>query len=169
MTSAQGFAEAWHRLIFAQGMSEAWRLMTEDFRRVVAQTAMNSARERGEHVDATVEALSKASPKAEYVHDFYDAASKILQNACTVEPSMVKAGKTVRVEAPAYEVVRLYVLEDLAVDERGERYLPPETSARALTLIVTAEEYGSWRMAGIGAVLSPGWPPTVLWQPEHQV
>ncbi len=150
-------------------MSEAWHLMTEDFRRVVAQTSLGKARQSGQSVDATVAALAVSSPKVENPRDFFSAASTILQNACGIPPNLVRAGETARVEAPAYEVVRLYMLEDLAVDEQGDRYLPPDASARALTLITTAEEYGSWRMAGIGAVMSPGWPPTVSWEPPPQV
>lgn len=80
------------------------------------------------------------------------------------------AGQTARFEAPAYETVRLWVLEDLAVDlDTGERYLPDKASARATGLIASLEEPGTWRMAGLGAVLSPGWPPTALWEPPPQV
>jgi hypothetical protein len=169
MVSAQEFAQSWHGTLFEQDMNQTWRLMTEDFRRVVAQIALGKARERGENVDAVLDDLSSACPERGDLKEFFGAASAIMQKACVVPPDLVGAGITARVEAPAYEVVRLYVLEDLAVDEVGHRYLPSEASARALTLITCAEKFGSWRMAGIGAVMTPGWPPTVAWEPPATV
>jgi len=82
----------------------------------------------------------------------------------------VGAGRTTRFEASAYETVRLWVLEDLAVDpETGERYLPDQAWARGIALIASFEEPGTWRMAGLGAVMSPGWPPTFGWEPPNTV
>ena len=169
MVSAQEFAQSWHRSLFENDMNHTWRLMTEDFRRVVAQVALGKAREHGQNVDAIVEALSSESPERGDLSEFHAAAGAILQNACVVPPALVGAGITARVEAPAFEVVRLYVLEDLSVDEHGYRYLPPDASARALTLITLADNIGSWEMAGIGSVMSPGWPPTVAWEPPATV
>lgn len=169
MVTAQDFAQNWHRLLLQQNLRQAWALMTEDFRRVVAQVALEKARERGENVDAAVADLSEAAPPRADVHEFFSAAGTILQNSRVASPDLVGAGATTRVEAPAYEVVRLYALEDLFIDADGHRYLPPEESARALTLIATAQESGSWRMAGIGRVMAPGWPPTVLWEPPAEV
>lgn len=76
---------------------------------------------------------------------------------------------TSRVEAPAYEVVRLYVLDDLALDAVGRPYRPSAASARALTLITNMEESDSWRMAGVGGVMKPGWPPAMIWEPPSEV
>lgn len=51
MLSVQEFAQDWHRLLFAQEMPQVWKQMEEVFRRVVAQVALASHRERGESVD----------------------------------------------------------------------------------------------------------------------
>lgn len=169
MMSPQAFAVNWHRLLFAGDMPATWRLMTEDFRRVIAQVALGKARAAGDDVDPVVEGLAVAAPTQPYVGDLFQAARQIMQRACVVAPDQVGAGVTTRFEAPAYEVVRLWVLEDLEVDAHGERYLPDGARAMGLTLIARVEEPGTWRMAGIGNVSSPGWPPTVLWEPAHEV
>lgn len=82
-----------------------------------------------------------------------------IQRACGVAPGGVAVGVTTGFEAPAYEVVRLYVLDDLAVDAGRERYLPAGGSVSALTLIASVEEPGIWRMAGVGRVMAPGMAP----------
>lgn len=149
-------------------MPETWRLMTPEFRRVVAQVALGKARSLGGPVDVAVEALSEESPARGDLQEFFDAACIILQRACVVRPEAVGAGVTTRIEAPAFEVVRLYLLEDLPVDADGTHYLPPGESARALTLVITAGA-GTWSVAGIGRVMAPGWPPTVDWEPPGEV
>lgn len=169
MVTAQEFAQTWHRALFEEDMTQTWQGMTMEFRRVVAQVALGKAEARGEDVHATVEALSEAVPARADVREFFGAACTILQRACVAHPDAVGAGVTTRVEAPAYEVVRLYVLDDLSTDADGHRYLPPGESARALTLIASAEPSTSWRMAGIGRVMTTGWPPTVLWEPPPEV
>lgn len=47
MVTAQDFAQSWHQRLFAGDMPQTWHLMTDDFRRVVAQTALGKARDRG--------------------------------------------------------------------------------------------------------------------------
>ena len=150
-------------------MTQTWQGMTEDFRRVVAQVALGKVAERGGDVDVAVEALSRAAPARTDAREFFGAAYTILRRACVAHPDSVGAGAATRVEAPAYEVVRLYALEDLSTDAEGHRYLAPGESAKALTLIVSAFESTSWRMAGVGRVMAPGWPPTVLWEPPSEV
>ena len=169
MVAVQEFAQAWHRLVFDQDIPEVWRLMDEDFRRVVAQTALGPAHERGEAVDLVVEDLSVAEPQRSEVDEFFGVACRMLQEACVAPPGLVGPGQTVRFEAPALEVVRLYLLRDLAIDPSGARYLPDGQSARALTLIASVHESGALRMAGVGRVMAPGWPPTVLWEPPAEV
>lgn len=165
----QEFALAWHRLLFDQDIVRAWQLMTGDFRRVVAHVALGQEKARGVDIDETAEALSQAVPASDDMHEFLDAAHTILRNACVVSPDSVGAGATTCLEAPAYEVVRLYVLEDLFLDPLGTRHLAPGESARALTLITTSHGNGSWRMAGIGRIMAPAWPPTVFWEPPTEV
>lgn len=169
MLSVQEFAQGWHRLLFAEEMPQVWSLMDAEFRRVVAQVALASARERGEPVDLLVDLLSAAEPQHPDVPGFFKVACRILQDACVVEPSLVGPGQTVRFEAPGFEVVRLYLLRDLAIDRHGERYLPDGESARALTLIVSVSDLGTWRVAGVGRVMAPGTPPTVFWEPGTNV
>lgn len=169
MVTAQEFAHNWHRMVFEQDMTEAWRLMTEDFRRVIVQVTLAPSKRTSERLNRIVEDLSEPSPTRTDIREFFTAAGTILRNACTVPPGAVGAGATTRVEAPTYEVVRLYVLEDLVVDDEGNHYLPHGESARALTLIVAAENDGSWHLAGIGSVMTPGWPPTLAWEPPPWV
>ena len=171
MVTTHEFAQNWHRTLFDHDMSQAWQLLTEDFRRVVTYTAIGDETEqaRPEDTEAIVEMLSEPSPQHPDTQKFFRIACRILQDACVVQPEMVAPGQTIRIEAPAYEVVRLYMLEDLASDTEGNPYLPPGQSARALTLITSTEEDGSMRIAGIGKVMAPGRPPTVYWEPPAQV
>ncbi len=170
MMSVHDFAVNWHRLLFEGHMPETWRLMTDDFRRVVAQSALSQRHAAGQEVDWIVEELAVPEPTHDDVGEFWDAARAILQRSCGFPPDQVGAGQTARFEAPAYETVRLWVLEDLAVDlDTGELYLPDKASARAIGLIASFEEPGTWRIAGLEAVMVPGWPPTVLWEPPPQV
>lgn len=169
MTFPQEFAQTWHRLLFDGEMEGAWRLMTQDFRRVVAQVALGTVREGGANVDAKVDELSNPEPALADFGEFLSAVRTILQNACGAAPEALGPGATTRVEAPAYEVVRLYALDDLSTDVHGRLYLPSGELARALTLIVASEGSGGWRMAGVGAVMAPGWPPTILWEPVPEV
>ncbi|OUM45668.1 hypothetical protein [Arthrobacter sedimenti] len=164
MMLPQVFALQWHRALFEQDMAQVWSSMTTDFRRVVAQVALGKdPRPHGE-LDPIVDELSAAVPAREDLQQFFSAACSILQNSCRVSPDSVGAGTSTRIEAPAFEVVRLYMLEDLAIDAEGNYFLQPGHAARALTLVLSAEEDESWRMAGIGGVLIPGWPPTLDWE-----
>lgn len=169
MTTAHEFAQSWHRALFDGNMGLAWRLMTEDFRRVIAQVALQEAWRNGEDVDPLVEELAPAAPARADLQHFFDAACALLKNACGAPPDMVVPGATIRIEAPTYEVVRLYMREDLTVDGAGTPYLRAGEAARAITLIVAADELGTWRMAGVGAVMSPGWPPKVSWSPPAEI
>lgn len=146
-----------------------WRLMTKDFRRVVAYAAVDEEQSRFEGRHAIVEMLAEPSPQRADTQVFFSVACRILQDACVVGPELVDAGTTTRIEAPAYEIVRLYMLEDLVTDAEGNPYLPSGESARALTLITNAEGTDSLRIAGVGRVMVPGPPPTVYWEPPAQV
>lgn len=168
MANAQELAVKWHRLVFDRDMVQAWGMMTDDFRRVIAYGLIDGDQLSAEEVDALVEALSEAHPSHVNSQAFFNLASDFLQKACAVGPESVGIGETVRFEAPAYEVVRLYVIEDLETDAAGGRYLPSGRQARALTLITSAEGPGP-QVAGVGWVMKPGRPPTVYWEPSAEV
>lgn len=169
MANAQELAVKWHRLVFDRDMVQAWGMMTDDFRRVIAYGLIDGGQLSAEEVDALVEALSEAHPSHVNSQAFFNVASDFLQKACAVGPESVGIGETVRFEAPAYEVVRLYVIEDLETDAAGRRYLPSGRQARALTLITSAEGPGPAQVAGVGWVMKPGRPPTVYWDPSAEV
>lgn len=159
----------WHRLVFERDMVQAWGMMTDDFRRVMADGLIDGDQLRSEDKDALVEALSVPYPSHENSRAFFNVACDYLQKACEVGPESVGVGNSVRFEAPAYEVVRLYVIEDLETDTAGGHHLPPGKRARALTLITSAEGPGPVQVAGIGLVMKPGRPPTVYWEPPAEV
>lgn len=169
MTTPQQFTVDWHRSLFDEDMARVWSLMTTDFRRVIAQVVLSANHLPVAELDAIVEELAVPVPRRSDLPQFYTAACTVLQNACVYAPGSLGAGSTTHIEAPAFEVVRLYVLKDLSVNDEGHHFLEPEKSARALTLIISAEEGGSWRMAGIGGLREPGWPPTMVWEPPAEV
>lgn len=169
MLTPQRFTLDWHQALFDEDMTQVWSLMTSDFRRVIAQVVLGGNQLSVAELDAIVEELAVAAPARSDLPQFYKAACSVLQNACVYTPDSVGVGSTTHIEAPAFEVVRLYVLEDLSVDDAGNYFLKPEGSARALTLIVSAAGDSSWLMAGIGGLREPGWPPTMVWEPPAVV
>lgn len=169
MLIPQKFTLDWHQSLFDEDMARTWSLMTEDFRRVIAQVVLGANQLPVAELDAIVEELAVAAPARSDLPQFYKAACTVLQNACVYAPGSLGAGSTTHIEAPAFEIVRLYVLADLSVDDEGIHFLEPDGSARALTLIVAAAEDASWRMAGIGGLREPGWPPTMVWEPPTEV
>lgn len=82
MFAVQEFAQVWHRLLFDHEMPDVWGLMAEDFRRVVAQTALGPAFERGEAADTMVEDFSSATPQRPDIDEFFKVACRMLQEAC---------------------------------------------------------------------------------------
>jgi hypothetical protein len=164
----QMFALGWHRALFERDMAQVWSLMTPNFRRVVAQVALGRDQRSRAELDPIVDELSAAEPARENVQQFYRAACSVLQNSCGVPPDSVGARTSTRIKAPTFEVVRLYMLEDLAIDGEGNYFLQPGHAARALTLVLSPKENNFWRMAGIGGVLIPGWPPTLDWEPPAE-
>lgn len=169
MTTPQKFTLDWHQSLFDQDMSQVWSLMTAEFRRVIAQVVLGANQRPVAELDAIVDELAVVAPTRSDLPQFYKAACTVLQNACVYPPGTIGAGSTTHIEAPAFEVVRLYVLEDLSVDDQGNHFLEPDGSARALTLIVASAEDASWLMAGIGGLREPGWPPTMVWEPPTEV
>lgn len=145
-----------------------WPLMSSSFRLAVAQTVLGRASMPQPRLNEIAADLSLPVPTRQDVSEFYQAAQTVLQRACGVSPDLVAPGTTTRIEAPSYEVVRLYLLTDLSTDKNGLTFLPPGKSAGALTLITTIETDDAWLMAGVGAVMAPGWPPTVAWTPPSQ-
>lgn len=169
MVMPQIFARDWHRSLFNQDLAQVWSLMTPDFRRVVAQAALGGNGRSADELDPIVDELAVAAPARSDLQQFYDVACSMLQVRCGISPDAVGAGMTTRVEAPSFEVVRLYVLEDLSIDMEGNHFLADGQTARALTLILSAEDDATWSMAGIGGVLAPGWSPTLVWEPSAEV
>jgi hypothetical protein len=69
-------------------------------------------------------------------------------------------GTRSRVIAPNLEALRLFVTEDLAIDENGHRHFAVGQTARALTMLME-HDGANWWIAGVGdGILTPGWPPT---------
>lgn len=110
---------------------------------MVAQVALGKHHDAGQDVDGIVEVLAVPEPTYEVVEEFFEAARQIMQRSCGIPPDQVGAGRTTRFEAPAYEVVRLWVLEDLAVGPDGERYLPDQAWARGISLVVAHPAVGT--------------------------
>ncbi len=62
---------------------------------------------------------------------------------------------------PGLELVRLFPLDKLPVDEHGYRSFPPGMSVETLTLIMRFVD-DQWMVAGLGDhLVQPGWPPTL--------
>lgn len=169
MVMAQQVAIEWHQDLFNGNMPIVWRAMTEDFRRVVAQDALDDSQLGKREAIAIIDSLSIADPTGDHIPQFFNVASSILQRYCQVRPDMVVAGATSTIEAPAYEVAHLYLREDMETDENGNYHIPQGGTARSLDIILIASDEGQWSVAGVNAVFRPGPPAVLYWKPPAHI
>src|SRR6185295_8832934 len=76
-----------------------------------------------------------------------------------LDVNQIGPGLRPRLIGPDLELVRLFYLPDLSVNEAGEYTLLSGASARCVPIIALRTRNG-WRVAGLGVgYLRPGWPP----------
>jgi hypothetical protein len=162
MTTAAELATTWYGDLHRGDMPDVWRCMTDDFRLAVTQSVLHRARERGEDVDRLVDDLSSPDPKGTDRDEFWDAARvQLLRVAGDVDPADLGVGSRPRLLSADLEMVALFHLADL---EDPSVFAPNETAT--VTPVLIAWDGEEPRVAGLGYLLEPGWPPQVAWAPS---
>lgn len=157
--------DQWHAAVY-DSADHAWRYMTPTFRLTTAQYLIDD--QIGEQDrDQWAHAIAHSDEPSTIALNTGPALQSLLQRSIGVPPGQLRWGRTTQAEIPLYEVHYGYLRDDLTETPDGRLVFPPGARARAVTVIVEHTIDGGMKVAGLGALLEPGWPPTVSWEPSH--
>jgi len=161
------FAMTWLRAVGRDDIDVVWPAMTADLRLAFAQHWISENPDALKHPSAELfdrdefaRLLSVEYP--EHLLFPYLATVSLRGIRSTygdLDVTMLAPGLRARPIGPDLELVRLFYLPDLSVNEAGEYTLLTGSSARCAPIITLSTRNG-WRVAGMGVgYLRPGWPP----------
>lgn len=158
------FAHWWFDEVRSGDMRSAWPKMSDNYRTCIAQASMMTMHDRGDPVDELLRRFAAADIEGTQMADDFltNARGSLLQ----VIPSDILRADVAAASRPrplsaGLELVPLVVLAD-AVDDGFGPSIPDGGQARAARVLV---EDGRL-VAGLDHLLSPGWPPTILYMPS---
>lgn len=161
------FAREWVGAVLADDVVPAWALLSEEFRLALAQmwiyhnpAVLADPRAGGLDRDRLAERLLRADPDdGLFVNMRMVEIRTIRQSLGGVLLDQLGTGSRPRLIDVDLELVHLFYLPDLDVDDRGQRVFKPGAFARSVSVVVAGSD-GSRRVAGFGEhLLRPGWPP----------
>lgn len=166
-TGSSLFAREWVGEVLANDVVPAWASLSEEFRLALTQmwiyhnpAVLADPRADGLDRDRLAERLLRADPNDGLFVNMREVEIRtVRQSFGEVRMDQLGTGSRPRPIGVDLELVRLFHLADLDVDDRGQHVLMPGASARAVSVFVSGSD-GSRRVAGVGDwLLRPGWPP----------
>jgi hypothetical protein len=169
-TGPSRFAREWVGAVLADDVDRAWIMMSEELRLALAQMwifhnpgVVLDPRVRGLDLDGLAERLLRADPNdGLFINMRAVEIRTIRQGLGVASLDQLGTGSRLRPIGVDLELVRLFLIADLDVDDRGNNFLAPGASAKGVSVIVSSAE-GEREIAGVGdSLLHPGWPP--VWE-----
>jgi hypothetical protein len=158
----------WVEAVRRRDASVVWEMTDPRFRLALAQMWIWNNREavdqqiRGERIsrDELADQLASASPQHPLWAHCARVSMRTISEAAGDLDRELGPGTRPRLIGPDLEIIRLFPLDELPVDENGNKIFPPGMEVEALTLIMRFAD-DQWKVGGIGEYLThPGWPPT---------
>ncbi|MET8848488.1 hypothetical protein [Amycolatopsis sp. NPDC004625] len=161
------FARDWVGAVLADDVDRAWTMMSEELRLALAQMwifhnpgVLSDSCARGLDRDGLTERLLRADPADGLFINMRSVEIRTIREAMGVASlDQLGTGSRPRPIGVDLELVRLFVMADLDVDDRGKPFFAAGASATCVSVIVSGAD-GGRRVAGFfDSLFRPGWPP----------
>lgn len=167
---ADEVARGWYQALEQNAMHIVWAATSPGFRLVITQSVLHRARQGGQQVDDLAAEYAKERPDHPDLAEFMAAArAQLIDATGGVAYSDLAPGTRPRPVGPNLELIVLFHKDDLHDDESGDLTFLPNTSARAVRMVIETAPGDMPRVRGLGSLMEPGWPPTVAIEyPAHE-